>query len=259
MTDADVDVTWVGHATVLIEVNGRRILTDPLVTKRVGHLVRHVAMPDAAPADVVLISHVHMDHLHGPSLARVAQGAHVVAPAGASPLLSKAPLEALDEVRAGDAVSPARVQSAEPIEIEVVHAEHRAGRGPHSRRRAAPVGYLVRVAGVTIYFAGDTALFDDMASIGPVDVALLPIWGWGKTLGELHLDPATAVDATRLCGAERVVPIHWGTYSPMRVKRGPPEWLDSPVAAFREQLDQHHLGDRLVALQPGESVRVARR
>ena len=116
------------------------------------------------------------------------------------------------------------------------------------------LGYVIRAGDRSVYFAGDTALFAAMAEIPGVEVALLPIWGWGATLGEHHLDPSSAARATALLQPQHVVPIHWGTYSPVRVGRGGPEWLDVPLERFRTALDDHGLGDRLVPLHPGESI-----
>ena len=75
-------------------------------------------------------------------------------------------------------------------------ADHSNARGPHSRLVAEPVGYILDAGGRAVYFAGDTDLFDEMHDFPPIDVALLPIWGWGPTLGDRHLDPGRAATAT---------------------------------------------------------------
>ena len=100
---------------------------------------------------------------------------------------------------------------------------HSPRRGPHTRVAADAVGYVLRAGGVAVYFPGDTDLFPEMATWAPIDVALLPIWGWGPTLGEGHLDPGRAVQATELIGPGLVVPIHWGTFSPLGRAPGTPE------------------------------------
>ena len=129
---------------------------------------------------------------------------------------------------------------------------HSRRRGPHSRVAADPVGYVLRAADAAVYVAGDTDLFDEMGTWAPIDVALLPIWGWGSTLGDGHLDPRTAAAAAALIDPQVVVPVHWGTYSPIGVRR--PAWLDVPAARFRVELDA--LGDveRLRLLAPGDSL-----
>ena len=256
MTDRDaVSITWHGHSTVLIDIGGVRVLTDPLLTSRVAHLRRRCAVPRPEPADVVAISHLHMDHLHRPSLRRVVNpDRRLLLPAGAMPLVRGLAVGSADEVRPGDLVEVAGPSGA--VSIEAVHAAHSSRRGPHSKLTAAPMGYVVRAGGRAVYFAGDTGPFDAMADLGPLDVALLPIWGWGSSLGDGHLDPASAARATALLGADRVIPIHWGTYSPMRGRSGPPPWLDGPLDAFRRALDDHGLSPRLIALRPGEGVAV---
>jgi L-ascorbate metabolism protein UlaG (beta-lactamase superfamily) len=210
-----VQVTWVGHATIAIDVGDIRIVTDPALTGRIAHLRRRVPEVDLGSVDAVLISHVHMDHLHGRSLRQVSSGARLIAPRGARPLLTGCGFASIDDVARGDIIEH------RGIRIEVVHAEHGHGRGPHSRVTATPVGYVIEAGGVRIYFPGDTDLHPQMHELGHIDLALLPIWG---------------------------------TYSPVRVGRGSPTWLDRPIHAFRERLDLVGLADRLVGLDPGGSL-----
>jgi L-ascorbate metabolism protein UlaG (beta-lactamase superfamily) len=252
-----ISVTWMGHSTVLVEVDGIRILTDPLLTRRLVHLRRRAPTPTVRPVDAVLVSHVHMDHLHLPSLRRSASGARLIVPEGAARLVRKIPARSIEEVRRGAVVrvrDPASGKAA--IDVEVVHAHHLSGRGPHSRVSAPPVGYVVRVAGRAVYFAGDTDLFDGMRALGPLDVALLPIWGWGRTLGERHLNPKSAATATGWLDPTTAVPIHWGTYSALRIGGGRPAWIDQPPHAFRDALADLGLEDRLCVLQPGGSLQI---
>lgn len=258
-SDADqsegVTITWLGHATTLVEHPDHRVLTDPALTRRLAHLVRRVPEPDTAPVHTVLVSHLHMDHLHRPSLRRVAKGAAVTAPAGAGPLLDGIGAAAVEEVTAGELSRHTR-RADRGVEVAAVPAAHHAGRGPQSRRRAEPLGYLIRIGCLSVYFAGDTDLFAGMGDLGPVDVALLPIWGWGRTLGEQHLNPSTAALATEMIQPRLVIPVHWGTYSPMSPRRGSPPWLGTPLDRFRYELAGRGLADRLVALAPGQAVSV---
>src|SRR4029079_3325480 len=139
----EVTMPWVGHATVLFEVDGFRVLTDPILTSRVVHLRRRVAVPTIDPVDVVLISHLHMDHLHLRSLRTVTQGARVIAPAGAAKLFRSLELAGLEEGVAGDTVTLRGATADAPaIEAQVTPADHSNARGPHSRLVAEPVGYI---------------------------------------------------------------------------------------------------------------------
>ena len=250
-----VRITWLGHATVLIDIGGHRIITDPALTRRLAHLVRHAPSPEVGPVDTVLISHLHMDHLHRRSLQQVAERATVLVPDGGHGLVRRVGAARVDGVRVGDRVELGAVgRLGVDVSIEVVHADHSCRRGPHTRHSADPVGFVIRVGARAIYFAGDTGLFDGMADLGPIDVALLPIWGWGSSLGTRHLDPSTAVTATHRIAPDHLVPIHWGTYSPARARPGAPPWLDSPLEALRAELTAKGHEHRLRALTPGDSM-----
>jgi len=96
------------------------------------------------------------------------------------------------------------------LSIRATHAEHASSRGPLSASTPS-LGYVVQ-GPPTIYFAGDTDLFDGMAELGPVDVAILPVSGWGPRLPAGHLDPRGAAEALRLLRPKLAVPVHWGTF-----------------------------------------------
>ena len=247
---SDPEITWVGHSTILLDLGGTRVLTDPLLTRRVAHLRRRrpLPSPDTADVDVVLLSHAHMDHLHLPSLRRVAPRARLVAPEGCGPLLRAAGLFDITEVNVGDRVD------LDPVTIEVVPAQHKAGRGPHSGITAPPVGYVIDDGARRFYFPGDTALFPEMADLVEIDVAFLPIWGWGPTVGSGHLDPSGAVEASRLITPELIVPMHWGTYSPEDGRRGLPSWFEDPLERFADGLGAAGGAGGLRALEPGDTL-----
>lgn len=250
MGDGVLGVTWAGHATALVAVDGLRILTDPALTPRLAHLRRHHAIEvDALAADIVLISHIHIDHLHLASLRLLTRDRHrrmtVVVPAGAAPLVRRAGFAAVIEVRVGDVVPFGSVG------VEVVPAVHSGRRGPHRRIRTDAVGYVISGRAGSVYFAGDTDLFDSMVELAGADVALVPIGGWGASLGPGHLDAHSAVAATQLLAPRAVVPIHWGTYSPITARRGPPGWLARPADVFAAELATAGLDERLHLLEPG--------
>jgi L-ascorbate metabolism protein UlaG (beta-lactamase superfamily) len=242
-------VSWLGHATVVVDIAGVRFVTDPALTPRLAHLRRHhlVDLDAVAGADVVLISHIHIDHLHLPSL-RLLEAPMVVVPAGAGRLLRRQRFTDVVETKVGD------VATFGGVTVQTVPAVHSPGRGPHSRVRAPAVGYVLSSPRDSVYFAGDTDLFDAMTELPAVDVALLPIGGWGRSLGTGHLDPRRAARATELIVPRLVVPIHWGTYSPIGVPGRRPTWLDRPAEQFAVAMDEAGHADRLRLLAPGERL-----
>jgi L-ascorbate metabolism protein UlaG (beta-lactamase superfamily) len=211
-------VTWLGHATVVVELDGERVVTDPVLRRRVAHLRRARAASAPAGATAVLLSHLHYDHLDVPSMRSFARDLPVVLPRGGARLLRG--FADLREVEPGDSVRVGGLQ------VDAVEADHDGRRRPGGATGPA-LGYVLR-GSRSVYFAGDTDLFAGMAELAPLDVALLPVAGWGKKLGPGHLDPQRAAAALALLRPSVAVPIHWGTY---RVARRPDESA-GPAEAF---------------------------
>ncbi|WP_406499091.1 MBL fold metallo-hydrolase [Streptomyces sp. NBC_00846] len=230
-----VEVTWWGHATCTIEDSGVRVLTDPLFVRRFAHLRRRrgeLPAPEAAVADVVLVSHLHSDHLHLPSLARLAPGSRLIVPTGA--VRSVPGLRVLRSVRGLriNEVSPGDVVPVGAVRVRAVPALHDGRRLPVGPHRSPALGYVVEGEART-YFAGDTGLFDDMArAVGPVDVALLPVGGWGPHLGHSHLDAGRAAQALARLAPRSAVPVHYGTYWPIGMDGVRPHEFHSPGDEF---------------------------
>jgi L-ascorbate metabolism protein UlaG (beta-lactamase superfamily) len=228
-------LTWLGHSTTVIELGGVRIITDPVVRARVAHLRRpaHVPPEALAAADLVLVSHVHWDHLDLPSLDLIERDTPIVVPAGAGRLLDRHGFQHIVEVKAGD------VFAVQDVSVRATHAEHTATRGPFGVRAPA-LGYLIERPR-KIYFAGDTDLFAGMAALsGSLEVALLPIWGWGPRLPPGHLDPERAARALQLLRPRIAIPIHWGTYSPINrppASDGPAQEFVRQAALLAPQID----------------------
>ncbi len=251
--DADPQVTFLGHATIVIDMDGVRILTDPILRSRVGPLVRMRGPVEEAHwtgADVVLISHSHWDHLDHGSLRMLGTETSLVVPRGMGTGLRRRGFLRVTEVDVGDDVQVAGVH------VEAVHAEHR-GFGP-------PVGGTERSLGFIIhgsqhyYFAGDTAFFPGMADLGVgLDLALLPVWGWGPTAkpGE-HLDPFGAARAVAAIQPRYAVPIHWGTLHPLGFRWMRPSTRIDPPHQFA-QLVRRMSPQTIVRVMPvGSSLRV---
>ena len=245
-----MDVTFAGHSTVLIELDGTRLLTDPVLRDRVLHLRRHAPPVPAAVTeriDAVLISHLHGDHLDLPSLRRVDPSARLLVPQGAAPVVRKAGREDVEELVPGD---EARIGS---LRVVALHAEHQHRRWTVGGAAAHPLGYEVRGTS-TVYFAGDTDLFPGMEELrGRIDVALLPVWGWGTTLGPGHLDPRRAAEAAALIRPRVAVPIHWGTLFPVGRTRRHGHLLHDPPRDFARHVAELAPEVEVALLEPGES------
>ncbi|MFJ5973149.1 MBL fold metallo-hydrolase [Streptomyces sp. NPDC093060] len=251
-----VEITWWGHATCALLDSNIRVLTDPLFASRLAHLRRRrgaVPPAEARRADVALVSHLHADHLHMPSLATLAPGTRLLVPRGAPravPGLRRLRHLQITEVAPGDAV---RVGD---LVVRAVPARHDGRRLPVGPHRSPALGYVVEGEART-YFAGDTGLFDGMAEqVGPMDVALLPVGGWGPYLGEEHLDAGRAARALARLAPRVAVPVHYGTYWPIGMDAVRPHEFHAPgdefvrlAAAAAPQVAVHKLGH-------GESVRL---
>jgi L-ascorbate metabolism protein UlaG (beta-lactamase superfamily) len=238
---------WLGHATVLVELGDARLLTDPLLRGRVAHLSRRVSVPDdPGRLDAVLISHVHRDHLDMGSLAKLEGAPPIVAPTGAADLLRRRGFEDVVELQPGESTTVGGVR------VTATLAEHPARRGPRSPW-VPSLGFVLE-AGRRVYFAGDTDVHESMRDLRPLDVALLPVWGWGPGLGAGHLNPRTAAAALRLLRPGVVVPIHWGTYFP--IGRGGRR-LEDPPHEFARHAAEVAPEVEVRILAPGETLELA--
>ena len=244
-------ILYVGHSTVLIELDGVRLLTDPLLRQRVVHLHRRspIDLEPLRNPDAVLISHAHRDHLDVPSLRRIDRTATAVVPRGLASVVERLHFAQLVEIDEGESVSIGS------LEVRATHAEHDERRRL-GKVRGATLGYALS-GSHRIYFAGDTSLFPEMDGLVPdLDLALIPIWGWGPTLGSgEHLDPAGAAEAIRMLRPRMAVPIHWGTYRPLHhgVRREP-DFLTAPADAFVREMAKTAPDVQVRVLKPGESL-----
>ncbi|HEY5709440.1 MAG TPA: MBL fold metallo-hydrolase [Solirubrobacterales bacterium] len=250
MTEA-ARVTYVGHATVLVEMDGVRLLTDPVLRRRVGPLRRHGPAPDSLLAegvDAVLISHLHHDHADAPSLRRLSRAVPVFASPGAGDFLESLGFGDVRELAPGESGSVGGVR------VTATEANHPAG-GRRFERASRAVGFDLS-GRRRIYFAGDTDLFDGMEGIGDegIDLALLPIWGWGTSIGAGHLDPERAARAAALLSPRAVVPIHWGTLYPFGLARLRPDPLHSPPREFANWMRALAPQVEARVLAPGEAT-----
>jgi L-ascorbate metabolism protein UlaG (beta-lactamase superfamily) len=232
-------VTWLGHSTVMIELQSTTILTDPLLRGRVMHLRRIApATPREIDVDAVLISHAHWDHLDLGSLELLRRDVLIVVPRGAGQLVAKRRFSNVVELADGGRVE------LDGAEVRATEARHPVSNWVR-RSAALALGFVVE-GSQCVYFAGDTDLFDGMNTLAPrLDVALLPVAGWGPRLPPGHLDPERAAQALGMLRPAVAVPIHWGTYAPLGTRR-----TASPTAAPDE------FRRRAATLAPEVDVRI---
>ncbi|MDQ3520592.1 MAG: MBL fold metallo-hydrolase [Gemmatimonadota bacterium] len=226
---ADVlTITWVGHATFLIQIGGLNILTDPVWSDRLSPMPfagprrwvpPGVELESLPPIDIVLVSHNHYDHFDTRSVKRLATlhpGAHWFTPLELGAHVQREGARLVQEL---DWWSQARVG---PVTVTCTPAQHWSARGLRDRGSSLWCGYALRTESRAIYFAGDTAYFPGFREIaerlGPLDIALLPIGGYEPRwfMKFVHMNPEDAVRAfTELSGTgekTKMVPMHWGTF-----------------------------------------------
>jgi N-acyl-phosphatidylethanolamine-hydrolysing phospholipase D len=254
--ERDPGVTWIGHATFLVKVDGVTIVTDPMFSKRASPLsfagpprlvAPGVPMGALPKIDLALVSHDHYDHADIPSLrALAARGTRIVVPMGMA-----------DVVRAagGDAISLRWWEHVEiaGLRLHCVPAQHFSGRGLTDRNRRLWAGWVVEGRSRRFYHAGDTGYFGGFAEIGrrlgPIDLAAIPIGAYrpSSMMRPVHLDPEEAVQAALDAGAARVVGMHFGTFDLTD------EPLDEPPARFLAEAQRRGLGDRAWVMRVGET------
>lgn len=250
-------VTWIGHSTVLVQTRGLNILTDPILSDRTGPFAlgpRRVRAPgvrfeDLPRIDLILVSHVHYDHLDLPTLRRLwtRDRPLIVTPLGIDTLLRRAGIGAV----ARDWGGRVRVRPGIDVLVEQVH--HWGSRWMSDRNRALWSGFTLRMPGGNLFFAGDTGYGDGrwvarVAAHGPFRFAILPIGAFEPAwmMRPSHVDPAEAVRIFARLGAARALGVHWGTF------RLSEEGIDAPRLLLRAALRARHLDPvRFRATEPG--------
>ncbi|MBX3155564.1 MAG: MBL fold metallo-hydrolase [Deltaproteobacteria bacterium] len=249
-----IGVTWIGHATVLLRLGDRWILTDPILGRRIAGLVpRQIAAGidprELPPIDAVLISHAHFDHLDAPSLARVTPGA-VLVPPGAAKFIPRLHRPRTVPLRTW------QTWSRDGLTITAVPASHGDGRYlVDFWNRATHTGYVIQYRGLTVYFAGDTGyIARDAALIHgrfAIDVALIPVGPAGRAKwiedwrADVHVTPDAAMDLFRTSGAQWMVPIHFGAFY---------KNIRDELPLVHRAIDRAHLRHRVRVLEVGETT-----
>jgi L-ascorbate metabolism protein UlaG (beta-lactamase superfamily) len=260
----EVVVTFVGHATFLIQAAGTNVLIDPVYAQRASPFSfagpRRARAPgvrfDDLPAiSLVLLSHNHYDHCDLDTLMLLERRFHppVVTPLGNGPLLRSVGFRQVEEI---DWWQPA---SAAPLPITLTPAQHFSARGPFDRNRALWGGFLIEAGGLRILHAGDSGYgphFRQIAErLGPIDLALLPIGAYEPRwfMKDIHMNPAEAVQAHLDLAARQSLAMHFGTFQLT------PEGIDEPVRGLADALRERGVpAERFRTVEVGESVWLGR-
>lgn len=258
--------TWLGHSTVLVEIDGHRVLTDPVWGERVspvsfaGPKRFHPApVPIAAlpVLDAVIVSHDHYDHLDAPTIAALAGlGVPFVTSLGVGAHLEAfgVPPERIVELDWWESFS----LPGGDLRITAAPSQHFSGRGVKDRNRTAWSSFHIRGPRHGVFFSGDTGLTPEYTEIrkrlGPMDLVMLEVGAFHAAWGDIHLGPENALEALRLLGGGALLPVHWGTFNlALHAWDEPPETLLRLAPAQGARLVMPRLGQ---AVEPARSERV---
>jgi L-ascorbate metabolism protein UlaG (beta-lactamase superfamily) len=247
-------ITLINHATLLMEMDGVTILTDPIYSRTVSFMFPRQQKPgipfeDLPPIDTIVVSHSDYDHLNVKTLRRLRRkkSSTVVVPSGLTRYVQKAGFDDVIELLSWES------HEQQGLSIICTPAKHHSKRTAWDRTGSSCCGFVIQSKNHTMYFAGDTGYGEFFAELGSrfsIDVALLPIGAYKpeRWFKNLHLHPATAVKAFLDLKARHLIPYHWGTF-----------WIsDEPMAEPPRLLlaeAQHlHLEDRIHVLKNGEFV-----
>jgi L-ascorbate metabolism protein UlaG (beta-lactamase superfamily) len=252
----ELGVTFIGHSSFLVQIAGRKLLLDPVFAERLIALRRlrrpGVGIKDLPPIDMVLLSHAHMDHLNKPSLRRIV--AHNVKVSGRAPV-AVVPWGVEDLV---NDLGFARVVTLEwwqtksigGLEVTMTPCKHWGARFFKDTHRGFG-GYVIHGGGHSLYHSGDTAYFDGFAKIGKrlkPEIALLPIGAYRPdSYRGVHTCPEEALQAFLDLGAQRMIPMHYGTF---RLSQEP---MEEPVERLMAAARQAGVAGQVCVLPEGET------
>jgi L-ascorbate metabolism protein UlaG (beta-lactamase superfamily) len=240
-------ITWIGHATLLVQAGGVNVLTDPVFSDDVGALFPRLAPPgialgDLPPIDVVLISHNHRDHLDEESVLALGPSVHYVVGLGLGRWFTQRGLTKVTELDWWQSADIAGRRGG-TVHVTMVPSQHWSQRLADDQDRTLWGGYVVDGGGQRFYFAGDTGYPAAFAEIGRrlpgITFALLPIGAYAPRwfMRASHMSPDEAALAFRALGARWLVPMHWATFrlsdEPMAE---PPELLYKAMGALKNRI-----------------------
>jgi len=256
--DTGFRTTWLGHSTVLLELDGRRVLTDPVFGKRASPLTfmgpkrfhpTPVALAELPPLDAVVLSHDHYDHLCATTMRELAKGTvPIVTALGVGAHLERFGIhpDRITELDWDEHVELAG------LSIRATPSQHFSGRGARDRNHTLWASWIIQSERRKVFFSGDTGLTPQLLDIGqahgPFDLVMLEIGAWNKAWGGIHLGPENALEAFAMLGGGTLLPVHWGTFNlALHAWDEPAETLVALAAARGQRLLMPRLG---AALEP---------
>ena len=244
--EGEIGLTWIGHASFLIQTKDANLLVDPLwanwlkVIKRIRH--PGLQLHDLPSIDLVLVTHAHFDHLDRRTLRRVAEGQPIVVPFEVGNLVHDLGFHSVHELQYWDQFEHGSAR------ITLTPCHHWGARVLHDSHRGFG-GYIIEANGRTIYHCGDTAFFDGFKEIGKrfdIDLALLPIGAYDPPSGrDVHMNPEEAIQAFQQLGAKQMVPMHYGSF---RLSYEPP---DEPLQRLLVAAKRCGLENRISVMTEG--------
>ncbi len=248
-------LTWGGHATFLASLGGRSVLVDPVFSRRIAWFVPRYGRPGLAAEMLprlaaVLVSHCHYDHLDRPSLRRVPAGVPAIVPLGLGYWFARWNRRPVIELDWWESTE------VDGLRVTLVPSRHWSRRGVADLNRTLWGGFVIEGGGVSLYHAGDSALFDGFAEIGRrfpgLAAAMLPIGAYEPVwfMGKQHMTPEHAGEAFLALGAARLVPMHWGAFQLTD------EPISEPIGRMRAWWARHgpRDGRSLAELAVGETL-----
>lgn len=224
---SDALVTWVGHATWLVQLAGVNMVVDPIWAKAISGVVPRrsapgVSLKDLPRIDVVLVTHNHRDHMDAPTLRHFSKAPLAVVPQGLGPSMRALGYTNITQMEWWQTIAVGNAS------ITFVPSQHWSRRGVADTNETLWGGYVMEGGGKRVYHTGDTAYFDGFKEIarrcGSPDAALLPIGAYDPEwfMRRQHMNPEDALHAAQDLDARRILPMHWGTYQLTD------EWLGEP-------------------------------
>jgi L-ascorbate metabolism protein UlaG (beta-lactamase superfamily) len=246
-------LTWIGQASFLVQLGGKSVLIDPVLSMSLGWIKRNgppgLDWPALPKIDVVLITHDHRDHMDAPTLRKLGPDPLYVVPRGLGKWFHRNGMRRVVEMDWW------QQETIEGLQITFVPAEHWSRRGLTDLNASWWGGYVIEHDGMRMYHSGDTGWFDGFSKIrercGRIDAAMLPIGAYAPRwfMQPQHIDPEEAVRAFLLLEAEYFIAMHWGTF------KLSDEPLDEPPLLLRDAWKRANLPDeRLVIPAIGETL-----